>query len=197
MAEAAAAGMGAAGGMAAIGAVAQYYGLVEQGRIARIQAGRERLFREFALWNAEREGNLAVAASQREALEERRQADLAASRALAVAASSGGGVSDPTMVDILSRTKGEGAYRARVALYEGQAKRRAMRIAAVGGGSFDASESLKAGYNAAALGSLARSGASLYAKYGMNGPGSLPETGGSGDAALIQDAGTPAFTPVG
>lgn len=190
-------GGGAAGGMMAIGALGELYGQIEQGRIARIQAGRERLYRELALWNAEREGDLAVAASQRTALEERRQADLVASRALAVAAASGGGVSDPTVVDILSRTKGEGAYRARVALYEGQARSRAMRMAAAGGGSFDASDSLKAGYNAAALGTAARAGMSLYAKYGMNGPGSLPETGGSGDSALIMDAGTPSFTAAG
>ena len=193
MADASAAG----GGMLAIGALGDFYSTLEQGRIARIQAGRERLYRELAVWNAEREGDLAIAASQRTAMEENRQADLVASRALAVAAASGGGVSDPTMVDILSRTKGEGAYRARVALYEGQARSRAMRVSAIGGGSFDSSDALKAGYNAAAFGGLARAGMSLYAKYGMNGPGSVPETGGSGDASLIQDAGTPSFSPVG
>lgn len=186
----------AMGWMAAGSAVLEAYGLVEQGRIARIQAGREKLYRELAVWNAEREGAIAVAVSQRQALEERRQADLAASRALAVAASSGGGASDPTIVDILSRTKGEGHYRARVALYEGQAKSRAMRMSAAGGGDFDAGSSISAGYNAAALGRLARGGMSLYAKYGMNGPGSQPNTGGSGDASLIQDAGTPSFNPV-
>lgn len=183
-------------GMAA-SSLLEAYGLIEQGRIARIQAGRERLYRELAAWNAEREGDLAMAASQRTALEERRQADLVASRALAVAAASGGGVSDPTIVDILTRTKGEGAYRARVALYEGEARSRAMRVSAAGGGTFDSSQMLKAGYQAAAMGKLVRGAGTLYAKYGMNGPGSVPETGGSGDAALIQDAGTPSFTPIG
>lgn len=184
-------GSGGAAGAALpiIGALVELYGTIEQGRIARIQAGREKLYRDLALWNAEREGEIAVAASQRTALEERRQADLAASRALAVAASSGGGVSDPTVVELLSRTQGEGHYRARVALYEGEARSRAMRMSALSGGiGFDASNMLKAGYQSVALGRAFRAGASLYEKYGMNGPGSSPQrTGGSGDSSLIDE----------
>ena len=190
------ASFGAAGWMQLGGTLLDAYGLIEQGRVAKIQAGRERLYRELAAWNAEREGDLAFAASQREALEERRQGELAASRALAVAAASGGGVSDPTVINLLTKAKGEGHYRARVALYEGEARARSMRVAAAGGGSFDASEALSAGYNAAALGRAARGAASLYAKYGMRGPGTEPQSGPSGDSALIRDAGTPSFTPM-
>ena len=188
------ASMSALGWMMGAGALLQAYGLYEQGRMARIQAGREQVFREFAMWNAEREGGLAIAVSQRQALEERRQADLVASRALAVAAASGAGVSDPTVVDLLARTRGEGVYRANVALYEGEARARSMRIAAAGGGGFDEGRSLQAGFNAAAAGALFRGGAGLYARslydrYGLNGPGT------SGDSALI-DAGTPDFSSV-
>lgn len=184
-----ASGGGGAAGWLQVGSMAiDYFGMVEQGKIARINAARQKVFRDFAMWNAERQGELAVAASQRQALEEHRQADLVASRALAVAAASGAGVSDPTVVDIISRTKGEGAYRAAVALYEGEERSRSMRVAGAGGGDF--SSVAGTGYKAAALGGLLRGGISLYAKYGLNGPG------GSGDNNLI-DAGTPDFSPVG
>lgn len=183
-------GMGAAGWLQVGSMAIDYFGLVEQGKIARINAQRQKLFRDFAVWNAERQGELAVAASQRQALEERRQADLVASRALAVAAASGAGVSDPTVVDIISRTKGEGHYRAAVALYEGEERSRSMRVAAAGGGDF--SSVAAAGYKAAALGGLARRTLSLFAKYGLNGPGGKS----SGDSNLI-DAGTPDYTNIG
>src|SRR5688500_11497475 len=99
------ASISAAGWMAGAGMFLQAFGMIEQGKMARIQAGRERVYRGLAMWNAEREGALAIAASQRQALEERRQGDLVASRALAVAAASGAGVSDPTVIDIIARTK--------------------------------------------------------------------------------------------
>lgn len=176
-------GMGGMGWMQAGQGLMDYYALQEQGKIARIQSGRQKLYQEFAMWNAERTGAMVVAASQRQALEERRQADLVASRALAVAASSGGGVSDPTVVRILSMTKGEGVYRANVALFEGAERARQMRIEAAGGGNFDASSSIRAGANAAGLGRLGRAGLSLYARYGRGGAES------QGDAGLL-DAGT-------
>lgn len=59
------------------------------------------------------------ASSQREAIEQRRQAKLVASRALTLAAASGGGADDPTIVNLIANTEGEGAYRAYTALYNG------------------------------------------------------------------------------
>jgi hypothetical protein len=49
--------------------------------------------------------------------EERRQARYLESRALAVAAASGGGVSDPTVVNILADIDAEGEYRAMMRKY--------------------------------------------------------------------------------
>jgi hypothetical protein len=184
-------GMGALGWLMGASTLMEAYGIREQGRMARVQSDRERVYREFAQWNAERVGAIAVASSRLQAREEERQADLVASRALAVAAASGGGVSDPTVVNIIARTKGEGAYRANVALYEGAERARQLRIAAAGGGDFNAGDSIMAGANAAALGRLARGGLSLYAKYGLGGPGG--GDGKSGDEALL-DAGTPSFS---
>ena len=48
------------------------------------------------------------AISQRKAVNVRRQAKLAESRALALAAASGGGASDPTVMNIISGIAGEG-----------------------------------------------------------------------------------------
>ncbi len=187
-------GMSGAGWLYAAGAVSDAISLYYQGQMAETQARRAEVYRKFNEWNAEREAGLAIAASQRTALEERRQADLVASRGLAVAAASGGGVSDPTVINTLARTKGEGYYRASVALYEGNAKARALRVAGAGG--IDTTGLHAPGYNAAATGRLAYAGASLYAKYGMNGPGTQSDRGASGDSALIQDAGI-SSSPVG
>jgi hypothetical protein len=59
------------------------------------------------------------AVGQRRAIEEKRQARLAQSRALAVAAASGGGASDPSVVNAIADLAGEGEYRALTSLYEG------------------------------------------------------------------------------
>lgn len=64
------------------------------------------------------------ATSQRSAREERRQARLASSRGLAVAAASGGGASDPTVVNMMADLEGEGEYRALSAMYEGETQAR-------------------------------------------------------------------------
>ena len=60
--------------------------------------------------------------SQRAAIEERRQARLKLSRARAVAASSGAGVSDPTVINLMGDIDAEGEYRFMSRLYEGEAE---------------------------------------------------------------------------
>ncbi|MGH6629477.1 MAG: hypothetical protein ACREB3_07075, partial [Burkholderiales bacterium] len=104
-----------------VGTGFQIWGALESGRAARIAGERARYAAQFEAWQAERQAGNAIAISQREALEQRRQADLVASRNLALAAASGGGASDPTIVRLLSNIAADGAYRAAVALYEGEA----------------------------------------------------------------------------
>ena len=88
------------------------------------------------------------AVGHREAAEEERNAELAYSRALAVAASSGAGVDDPTVVKLFADLQAEGDYRvlsrlwvaedeargiefrSEVARREGKAKKRAYRAGA-------------------------------------------------------------------
>lgn len=162
-------------------AITDAYNVRQQGKIAKTRLERQKVYQEFQDWAADRAAGVVVAASQRNAHEEKRQADLAASRALAVAAASGGGVSDPTVVDTLVRIRGEGALRASVALYEGEERGRQIRLAGAGAQDFNVDPS--AGYNAAAFGKLAREGLSLYARYGMGGP-KLESTGGSSGGGL-------------
>lgn len=66
------------------------------------------------------------AMSQRSAMEERRQARIIASRGVAVAAASGGGVDDPTVLNILANIEGEGEYRALTQLYNGEEEARGL-----------------------------------------------------------------------
>ncbi len=73
-----------------------------------------------------------VAAGQMGAIEQRRQAVLTQSRAIAVAAAGGGSVADPTIVNILSRNAGDGVYRAALSLYQGNERARLMRMSAAG-----------------------------------------------------------------
>jgi len=180
-----AAEFGAAGYMQVVGSIAGMVAARDAGRMARVQGERARIAAEFAAWQADEQAGTAIAISQRQAMEEHRQATLVASRALAVAAASGAGVSDPTMVRILANARGEGAYRASVALYEGEAKARTLRLDAAAGrvSGWDAQAegaTRDQGYALQGLGNTARATASLYAKYGGKGPGT-----GSGDAALI------------
>lgn len=112
-----------------------------------------------------------VAAAQHAAREQRRQADLLQSRAIAVAAASGGGVSDPTVVNILGKIAGEGAYRAGLAIYEGEERARTLRMGAAardyeGALAIEAGDLAADAYGMQAGASLFKGTSSLFSKYG-------------------------------
>lgn len=177
--------------MASIGALAwlqagsnllQSVGARETGRAARIQGEQARVAAQFNARQAERDAGRVMALAIRQSAEERRQAGLVASRALAVAAASGGGAADPDVLNAIARTKGEGHLRAAYALYDGESKARQLKMDAILGRASGfqteaAYASQAAGASMVSLGYLAKGGASLYAKYGQNGP--------KGDGALI------------
>jgi len=174
------------------------WGTRDAARASRAAGERAQVAAEFNAVELERQAGIAVALAQRQAMEERRVADYAASRALAVAAASGAGVSDPTIVKILADHKGMGAYKASLALYEGEERARQFRIAAMSerlGGSQSLEEGLARAraYNIGAVGGTVRTLGGLYAKYGGNGPEAEPA--GHGDAALISDSYDPANGP--
>ena len=119
--------------MAWISAAAPYFAVggavisaaqqAEQGRIAE----RNALFRAAQL---DRNAKSAEAVAQREAMQAKREARYLASRAQALAASSGGGGSDPTVVNLIAQIEEEGEYNALTALFNGQQRADAMRTSA-------------------------------------------------------------------
>lgn len=91
------------------------------GGLSDIAAGKQqRENADFEAAQYRQKAGQAQASSQREAFTADQQAKYIASRALAVAAASGGGASDPTVVHIISGIAGEGAYRQALALYQGE-----------------------------------------------------------------------------
>jgi hypothetical protein len=93
-------------------------------------AQNEMVAAEFEARQAEYLAGQAKAVSQREAFEQRKMAGLLASRSLALAAASGAGSSDPTVVDIIGKIYAEGAYRSALAMYEGEEQARSLDVAA-------------------------------------------------------------------
>jgi hypothetical protein len=113
---------------------------------------------------------------------------LAESRALALAAASGGGASSPTVLNIIANLAKEGSYNAARALYAGEEQARLMKIQAIEKrrlGEFDLTAGNLAGLASESRGRAAQQRSyanildttgSLFLKYGGNGPGG----GGSG-----------------
>ena len=135
-----------------------------------------------------------IAAAQRQMLEERRQAELLQSRALAVAGASGAGASDTTVVNIISRIAAEGAFRSATALYEGKERARQLLIGAQlrrEGGDLQAKYGESAGraHEIGGMATLFSGAGSLYARYGER-----PKTDGGGGGRISSgawlDAGT-------
>lgn len=114
------------------------------------------------------------AVSQQRAIDERRQARLAGSRARAVAAASGGSATDPTVMDILAALRGEGEYNAQSALYEGDEAAKGLEAQAnnaiaegqyaAATGRYKAKAIKRAGYMET-VGTVLEGGASFYDKY--------------------------------
>jgi len=120
------------------------------------------------------------AVSQRAAAEEKRNKELAYSRGLAVAAASGGGVDDPTVVNILSDINAEGQYRILSRLYSGESAALDMES--------QASIIQKEGRAARTAGKL-KAASTLLSAYGSMGGGGFGK-GWDGGSSL----GTTGFT---
>ena len=109
-----------------------------------------------------------IAQSQQEAFEVERQGRLQQSRALAVAASSGGGASDVSVVKHMANLAGENHYRKTVALYEGQRDASDMTMQANltrWGGKM-----AKRAGNIGAVSTVMRGAGSMLTKYGWGKP---------------------------
>lgn len=146
-----------------------------------------------------------VASAQRQAMTEDLQGRLMASRALAVAAASGGGASDPTVMNLIARMAGEANYRRMTAMYEGEDRARQLRdqAAATRAGAKMAMQDAEQAKKVSRFGALTNAlagGVSLYNKYApqdkpapmqqWSGFGEVPQEGYSDADAWAYGAGT-------
>lgn len=163
------------------GALGESKGDLQMGEQAIIAGQRRKVASQFEAEQYLINAGQTVAASQRQAAEARRQAGLVESRILAVAAAGGGGASDPTIINLISKTHARGAYNSAVALYQGEDQARSMRMAAAAK-NYEGAMAEEAGYlkdqsyrSAAGMAVLKGAG-SLLNKYGF---GNGDKTGGN------------------
>ncbi len=104
------------------------------------------------------------ASSQRKAIDERRQAKLVNSRALAVSAASGASTDDPTVVNLMAGISGEGEYRALSALYDGETSAQSKEAQAES--DRRQAKAVKTAGALKAAGSIISAGSSLFDRYG-------------------------------
>jgi len=149
---------GVSGAQYAMGAagVLEASAIFQRGRIGRA-VGRMRKK------EAEAAAKRTVAVAQRRALNESRNAELLASRAIAVAAAGGGSADDPTVTNIVADIDAEGAYRAAVAMYEGESE--ASQLKYQGELAEWEGKNASRGGVMGAAGALISTGVSMY-KYG-------------------------------
>jgi hypothetical protein len=167
-----------------LGGILQFTGAIQQGRqtqdATQYQADQLRI-----------NGGQAQASAQRTAADVDRQTQMVVSRALAVAASSGGGASDPTVVNLIAQNAAEGAYRKAVALYGGDEANRVDQAQASAkeyeGKAARASGNMMGAANLLMAGAKTKS---LYQRLNGNTPppGQTP-TGGPGTASWGMDLG--------
>lgn len=160
----------------AVGAVGTVLSAVGQMRSGQEQANAETYQADLAKQNATQ----IEATSQRQAIEERRKASFAVSRARAVAAASGGGATDPTVLNVEAGIAGQGEYNALSRLYTGKAEANQQRDAR-GIYQMQADQARSSGMMngiGAIIGGLSDAG-SMYMKYGA-GQSTGANTGGYG-----------------
>jgi len=157
---------------------------------------------EFEANVLDSQASQAIALAQRDMLDARRAGELASSRAIALAAASGGGATAPTVTRIVGDITKEASYNSMRALYAGEERARLMRLQARNlreQGEFaqtqgllaaGAAESRARSQELATYATLVQGAGGLYAKYAgggfQGGGGSLSSganlgTGGAGE----------------
>ncbi len=108
----------------------QVVGTLQAGKAEQQAANARAAALEHQAKQAEQAAGQERAASQRASIEQRRQAQLVESRALAVAAGSGAGAGDPTVENILGEIGAEGEFRALSELFIGEERARGLETQA-------------------------------------------------------------------
>lgn len=143
--------------IAAASTVVGAVGAIKQGQDQQFEAQQQ----AAALRN---QANADAAASDRQAIQQRRQSGYLQSRVQALAAASGAGATDPTVLSIQGQIAGEGEYHALTSLYEGSTSSenlRAQSQAAINAGQSAARAGVLKGIATPLVGAT-----SLYTKYG-------------------------------
>lgn len=160
-----------AGGMQAGSRISQGQQIADHGQALKQAA-------QFQADQLREQAGDAIATAQRRAWSEDRAARYLQSETLARAAASGGGASDPTVINIIAKQAEEGAYRQQVALYEGNSRARGL-VRQAQAREFEGASQLASAQGAerasylqagtSLIGSLARD-SSLYQRFGGGGP---------------------------
>lgn len=114
----------------AAGAVMAVAGTVKTSQAQKQYGKQQYEKKEFEAEQLEDIGKADIAASHVAAQEKRRRARFASSRALALAAASGGGALDPNVVNIIAGIEEEGEFAAQTELYAGEEAARRKKMGA-------------------------------------------------------------------
>lgn len=180
------------------GTVLSTKGQLDQARAAKTIAARQHAGADFEAAQLDVNAGQAIAAAQREAMEQERQARVYASRALAVGAATGS-ATDPTVMNVIADIEGVGALRKATALYQGEEKARQLRMGAdvrrlEGDIALEGGELTSRAYKTAAFGTAIGGGGSLFAKYGIGGPNKKPlDTSGALDRYDLGNVADPRY----
>lgn len=180
--------------MAVVGGVTSVIGGFQAADAAKTAGERQKTASEFEAAQLQQAAGQSIAASQRDAMEQNRQARLLQSRALALSAASGAGTTDPSVVNLISNIAGEGAYRSSVALYQGEEKARQLNDSAAaaiyqGDVAMETAKNKAKAYRMQGITGAMTGAASLFGKYGAGGPGSPSAVAATGGANLLLDTG--------
>ena len=162
-------------GMSALGAAGSMSAADDQAEQAELQGQQEQVYANWQAAQLKQKANAERASGQRAAIEERKKGDLTMSRARAVAAASGAGAGDPTVMNILGNLASDTEYNALSRLYEGDSSAQSLETqanalqwqgaqAAQAGTSLASSTRTAGMFNA--IGQIGQSAGSFYGKYG-------------------------------
>lgn len=159
--------------IAAVSALVGSTAISAAGTLAAGKAEKQSAFAQAQQMN--QQAGQERAAAQRVALQNRREANVAASRATALAAASGGSATDPTATKIISDITGQGEFNALTSLYNGEERARGMEYGAKA--KIAEGSNAKKASQTKALGTILSTASTLYGRFGNGGP--PPVEGGS------------------
>jgi hypothetical protein len=118
--------MAAIGFLSLLGTAVSAVGTIAGGAAARQQSEAQAQMNEYRARQAEIEAGEARAAAQREAMQKEREGSLALSNLQAMAAASGAGAADPTIVGLGESLAGESRLGADIERYKGESRARGL-----------------------------------------------------------------------